>query len=162
MRVVILIGLPGAGKSTWIKRNTWGDVSICSADHWHEGPGGYSFEIEDRSLAHGACLRKFVNLVSTPMHYYRTTTPLSRESTVVVDNTNVMLYDLAPYVQIASAFGHFPELVLLECPVEVSHARNVHQVPLSVIEHMDYCLTRLIENWPNYWQPPHKVPFGGV
>src|ERR1700744_1391093 len=106
MRVIILIGLPGSGKSTWIKNNTWGDVTVCSADHWHESMHGYRFDIEERPNAHHACLRKFVKLVTAPREYYQTTSPVLKESTVVVDNTNTMVYDLAPYINVARAFGH--------------------------------------------------------
>jgi len=150
MRVIILIGLPGAGKSTWIKENTWGDVSICSADHWHEGPNGYEFKIEERPNAHHACLRKFVKLV-TASPYMGDPRPLGKEVTVIVDNTNAMVYDLAPYINVARAFGHVPELVYLECPVSLSYARNTHGAPLAIIEHMDRCLKGMLDHWPSIW-----------
>lgn len=154
MKVILLMALPGAGKTTWIRNNTWGDVTICSADHWYEREGRYEWSLEQRGLAHGACLRKFIRAVTTPTAF--------PDSTIVVDNTNTAMVDIAPYVHIAQAYDLPVEVIHIEISLERSAARNVHNAPASAIEQMDQMLKKTLEAWPERWPKPLTVPALGV
>ncbi len=82
----------------------------------------YSFDSSKLSEAHGACLRKFVEEI----------VPGSKNSSwadvIVVDNTNTSAMELAPYVQIAMAYGIPVEIVTINCDPHLAVERNIHGV----------------------------------
>ena len=52
----IMIGLPGSGKSTFIK--TLHNPAICSADHYFEQGGTYKFDVNKLGAANQTCKNK--------------------------------------------------------------------------------------------------------
>ena len=54
----------------------------------------------------------------------------------VVDNTNIGLYEVTPYLRVAQAYSWDVEIVRMECNPEVAFKRNKHGVPLSTIKRM--------------------------
>jgi predicted kinase len=140
MRVYIMRGLPGCGKSTWIKSRLPVTVKVVSADHFHTGADGvYRYDPKKAGEAHGDCLREF-------------TRALNNKDTIqnlVVDNTNTSIGEIAPYVALALAFGVEHEIIYLPCSVEKSIARNVHAVPHGTILEMNRRL--FAESLPPHW-----------
>ena len=115
--VVLMRGLPGSGKSSVAKllqQLVTGSI-IVSADH-------YFTDTEHLLQAHWACRRAFSSAL-------RAGAPL-----VVVDNTNTRLVEMRPYVDEARASGYETCVFELDCDLETSVARNVHQVPRETIE----------------------------
>lgn len=55
---------------------------------------------------------------------------------MVVDNTNVSVWEYAQYVNIAQAMDYDVRIVEFDTPVEVSIERNIHGVPIEVIRQM--------------------------
>lgn len=121
-KVVLMSGVPGSGKSTYVKRLV--GAVVCSADHFFEKSGRYTFDPRLLGEAHGECLAKFTRAL------------LAGESLIIVDNTNTSAIELAPYVALASAFGAECEIVTVKCDPEQAFARNVHGVPLVGIKRM--------------------------
>ena len=160
--ITLLVGVPGSGKSTYINhcidenergRGAWIDggasaVQVCSADHWFMRSGEYRFNPAELGVAHGKCLRKFVECLQSRAADW-----------LVLDNTNTTTNELAPYVALAQAYDVKYEIVHLECPVEVAASRNVHGVPLKSIERMDENIKRMLAHFPPYWNKPIIVPF---
>ncbi len=134
MKVIIMSGIPGSGKSTYSKK--LGGV-VCSADHWFEREGEYKFDPTKLGMAHGACLAKFTRAL------------MAGEDVIVVDNTNTSSLELAPYVALAQAFGASCELVTIQCDPDVAFARNVHGVPLETIRRMAAALSA--RTLPPFW-----------
>jgi len=135
-KVYIMIGLPGSGKSTYIKTNLNNPV-VCSADHFFMTDGKYVFDPKKLGEAHQSCLRNFINSC------------ISRVRTVVVDNTNTTIDQVSPYYSIAKAYGYKVILVKFNVTKEISFERNVHGVSMKAIEGMEFNLSRL--KFPPFW-----------
>ena len=118
-------GLPGSGKSHLA--STYGGY-VVSADHYFEKDGKYNFEPAKLFDAHSHS----INTVSMSMEK---NLPL-----IVLDNTNIQLWEIKPYALLAEAFGYaiaygFPTSYWANDPVEC-HKRNTHGVTLEVIQRM--------------------------
>lgn len=132
MDVIIMRGIPGSGKSTWVKENLidqFGDsVRAVSADHYHTHNGVYLYEAANAKMAHNGCLRQYVDTLNSPR---------DREllGYLVVDNTNIWATDIAPYYRLAEMHGVPVKIVQMLCSVEVAARRNRkhHQVPDNVL-----------------------------
>ena len=120
--VVIMSGLPGSGKSTWIKKHSK-DETVCSADHFFMRDGEYCFNPSQLGEAHASCMRRFIDA-------------LSKGQNVIVDNTNLSWDEISPYYSVAKAFGAKVSLCTVECSMEVAHSRCVHGVPLVAYKGM--------------------------
>jgi len=144
LRVIILRGFSGAGKSHYIKTH-FANAVICSADHYFINEAG-EYEFKDPDLAHGKCFRKFIEVIQGNFNGDR------NDAVVVVDNTNVRMSELAPYHQAAKAYGYQAEIIRIDCDPEIAAARNKHGVPLEKIQEW----AAKFEKLPPYW-PAEKV-----
>lgn len=143
-KVFIMRGLPGAGKTTWI-RNNLPDAFICSADNYFlDEEGIYKFDSFLISEAHESCLKRFVEIL-TSHEDEAEKEPL----VIVVDNTAIRAWEISPYYNLAKAFGHDVEVVHIKCDSDLAHSRNVHGVPLERVEKMDEGL--FSETLPSFW-----------
>ncbi len=138
MKVFILRGLPGSGKSSWatrqiIERKT--SVAVVSADTYHyvqQPPREdgtlvtpvYQFKQENAGAAHNRCLLDFLQAIKEGWQI------------VIVDNTNLSAWEIAPYYRLAESFACDVEIVHHVCSVATSIARNTHSVPVATIEKM--------------------------
>lgn len=151
-----MMGVSGAGKSTWVRANTYGEVVVCSSDPWHVGPEGYAYEPSMARYAHAACLRKFLlNLRDEPPHGYLR----PNEQFLVVDNTNTTIAELAPYVALTQAFLPHPqlEIVCIKADPEACKERTQHNTPSQVIDLMALNLDQTFSQWPAHWPKPRVV-----
>jgi predicted kinase len=154
VKVVILRGISGSGKSTLAKKlaqdfcteNRGGWATIVSADRYFlDDKGVYCFDASKLSKAHGECLRNFAKSV-----YDRS------DDMIIVDNTNTTALEIAPYAQLALAFGHEVSVITVECDIETAVARNVHSVPRVVIinqfKRLEAETKKLYKTWnPSVW-----------
>lgn len=126
-QMVIMRGLPGAGKSTRIK-SKYPNATICSADHYFiDNTGTYNFNPTKLKSAHDACYAKAEKAVweSAPL--------------IVIDNTNTQKWEFQKYVDLARQGGY--ELVTDDifdggASDEELFGRNSHGVPLQNIKQM--------------------------
>lgn len=145
MKVTILRGVPGSGKSTYCSKNYPG-AAVFSADDFFMVDGVYVFDSKKLPQAHGQCLRYFVE------HVQR-----GPVMPAVVDNTNTAVMEIAPYAALALAYGWELEIVTISCNPEVAAARNSHGVPLTGVMAMH---KRLMEaQLPPWW--PHRIVESG-
>lgn len=142
MKVIILSGIPGAGKTSYIKTIP-GCVDTVSADSFFVGVDGvYRFDPAKLPTAHARCLRKFTGIVTG--HF------ASSVDCLVVDNTNTTVAEIAPYYALAEAFGHEVEIVTIHCAPAIGAKRNVHGVSLKACQDMrGRIMTR---NLPRWWK----------
>ena len=126
-------GIPGSGKSTYVRENLDGAL-ICSADNYFEelaelNQTTYLEEFKPWLVgkAHQHCWGSFIHA-----------TVIMDEPLVVVDNTNIKHWEYENYVLLAEQLGYEVEIIVTDMSesAEVYHERNTHGVPLEVIKRM--------------------------
>lgn len=128
--VYILRGIPGAGKSTWAKKEH--DARVFSADDFFtDSARKYIFVPDGIQRAHDDCLHRFLKDVQRVWGAYGRVS-----DTLVVDNTNCTLLEVVPYLRIALACDAQVTVVDFEGYHVTAAARNVHGVPPTVVKRM--------------------------
>lgn len=138
-QVIILSGISGSGKSTYAKMLQLDLVNaqIVSADNYFMVDGEYKFDPRKLGEAHSSCLRAFIEHLS------------SWQQTVIVDNTNTTVLEIAPYYAVGKAYGAKVKLITVEVDPVVAAKRNAHGVNLATCERMARNLAE--RKLPPYW-----------
>ena len=146
MRVIILVGASGAGKSTWIEKNC-PQAHVVSADKFFLVDGVHKFDVTKMDKAHAYALRNFILYCATA------------KDLIVVDNTNTTIQEIAPYIAVANAYeADELEIVWFGTDrIKDLVRRNVHNVQEHTIRrHIDnMAKTKMF--WPHYWPIPTVV-----
>lgn len=122
--VTVLRGISGSGKSTFTKKNHPNAV-VCSADNFFiDKEGNYNFDPRKLSEAHRYCMSTFLTALE------------EGKEDVVVDNTNIRLWEASPYISVAAAKGYTVKVVRFNVPAKLAAFRNVHQVPSATVHRM--------------------------
>jgi predicted kinase len=109
MRIVVLVGLPGSGKSTYLR---------------HAGSSGLSSDAMRMLLADDETDQSIHDRVFQTLRYLlRQRLALLRPVTYI-DATNLTPQDRAPYIGIGKSYGCEVEAVFFDVPIEVCLARN--------------------------------------
>tara|TARA_Y200000002_G_scaffold344872_1_gene318399 strand:+ start:1379 stop:1789 length:411 start_codon:yes stop_codon:yes gene_type:complete len=120
-------GLPGSGKSTYVKEN-FPDAVVCSADSFFLNEDGeYIFVNWKLQQAHQHCFRTFIDAVT------------SDAETIVIDNTNICRWEYENYVFMAEKFGYRIRKIRMnfaESDIPLFGKRNIHGVPELKINQM--------------------------
>ncbi len=138
---IILRGVPGSGKTTLARKRFPGSPypEFVSADHYFTDPfGTYRFDPAKLPDAHNECLRVCLRHLASHRH-------------VVVDNTNVRMFEIAPYYRLAEAFGYEAKVVWVHCDPLIAARRNVHGVPVETVLNM----ARSFDPLPPWWNVEH-------
>lgn len=151
MKVILMSGIAGSGKSTFVKKmqreSDEDTFLICSADHYFQKNNDGKFDADadyvfDRSKlgkAHGECLHFFTEeIVKNKSH-----------NVIIVDNTNTTSLELAPYVLLSSAYNLPVEIITINCDPHVAAERNTHGVSYTTCSVMAASLNNRII--PAYW-----------
>jgi tRNA uridine 5-carbamoylmethylation protein Kti12 len=133
--VKILRGIPGSGKSTFAQSlvgnnlarscGLAGGTVVVSADDFFMVNGKYQFDATKLGAAHATCFNKFQDALEDP-----------NVTTVIVDNTNTTVKEMAKYVE--AAHGSDNEnieitIVKVVCDPEIAAKRNSHGVPVDKV-----------------------------
>ncbi len=129
-RLVIMRGISGSGKSTLAKEIANEDPAnlgvVCSTDDYFVEDGVYTFNGAEIAVAHEW------NQTRVQRHM-RHDTPI-----IVVDNTNTMEWEFAPYLVMAEDYGYEVEVrepaTAWAKDAQSCADKTVHGVPLEVIE----------------------------
>jgi len=123
-RIVITVGLPGSGKSTYLQKL---------------GVNAISSDAIRLTLADDATDQSIHVQVFATMRYLLRRRLMLRRPVSYVDATHVTVAERAPYVRIAHAFGCEIEALFFDTPAEVCQSRNRERqrlVPPEAIEAM--------------------------
>lgn len=115
MKLTIIRGLPGSGKSTKAKSL---NILHIEADMYHMKNGKYEFNYDNVKLAHEWCQRAawfaFMNGVE-----------------FVVSNTFITFDEIQPYLEIAKIYKYEVEIIRM-----TNDYGNTHDVPKNVLDSM--------------------------
>lgn len=132
---IIMRAIPGSGKSTMAKmiRDAVIGVGLKSSIHSSDENfminGKYCFDQSKLGYYH-------------KLNLYNFTQALASDDVVISDNTNIKRRDYMLYVNAAKSAG-FKVIAVSFAPgaATMHHSRNVHSVPLDVIERMKAAFT---------------------
>eukprot|EP01084_Bolivina_argentea_P219165 371785_1 len=130
--LILTIGVPGSGKSTWAKIRTDAKTVIAADDYFDKFNNG-KFDVKLLSKAHEWCQKSIFNACKSGQN-------------AVANNTNTTLSEMHAYVT-KIIFGNLPHkivfAVMQEQNIKVLSSRGLHGVPVKKIKEM---LRRM-----NYW-----------
>lgn len=149
LTITIMRGLPGGGKSFHSERIASElQAGIHSADSF---PGLYgdddengrpTFNVSLLGSAHGFCFRGAIE-------------GLQNGQSVIVDNTNLSVDEIAPYILLAQAYGAEPKILTVTTDPETAYGRNSHGVPWAVVKTPEGEIVRT-------YSPSEPLPEGTV
>jgi predicted kinase len=144
-QVIVMQGVSGSGKSTLARKLRaamghfgLGRCEIVSADDLFFASGSYRYEPSKIGEAHDECFRAFLRHLAS-----------DDVKLVIVDNTNTLAVDIAPYMRASSALGWDCRVVCVECDVKTAGGRNEGRAPSAVIEMQERNLEHT--RYPAYW-----------
>jgi predicted kinase len=124
MRLVVLVGLPGSGKTTWAARQPY---SVLSSD-------AVRLLIADDATIQTIHRRVFATLRSLA----RQRMDLHRPVTCI-DSTALTRWERRPWIRLADNADCEAEAIFFDTPLEICLARNAHRdrvVPADVVREM--------------------------
>jgi len=110
-------GLPGSGKSTWVKSSLSG-IYHLEADMYFVRDGEYRFNQGKIKEAHEFTI-KFASLI------------MESGADLAVSNTFSRIWEMEPYLRLAKRFGYAVKVVRM-----TANHGNVHGVPDEIIKKM--------------------------
>lgn len=145
--VLILVGLPGSGKTKLAKEisRIHNNTLALSTDDYFMRSGEYRFDPAKLGEAHDRCWWEYKGLCDRAVNW-----TLS-DGLVIVDNTNTTPFELAPYVRYATGLK-IPVLTLfVSRAFELCLRDQKHGVSLETMQRMSRNLTNTLNDFPSYW-----------
>src|ERR1039457_3153038 len=124
MRIVVLVGLPGAGKSTWLRR---------------QAAGGLSSDALRKILADDETDQTIHARVFQTLRYLLEQRLAIGRPVTYIDATNLTPEERGPYLAIGRAWGCDVEAVFFDVPLDVCLERNAGRprvVPVEALAKM--------------------------
>ena len=163
MRLIVLRGIPGSGKSTFAKKELPKADLVASADDGMMEGDKYVFNPAKLPAAHGACLRAVIEKlqqgVSLETAILRSQQPefagslraVPYDPVIVVDNTSTSVAEIAPYVAVGQAYGAEVVIMTLRIDPKIAGPRNTHGVPQVGVDRMAAALDEGTKGLMPWW-----------
>ncbi len=127
-KIVLIRGLPGSGKSSYAQKLKEKGALIFNNDELLTANGIYKWDAELALMAHFLNQKRVCQAMREGKEF------------IVVDNTNILPYHMAPYIRLAHHYKYEYELFEMDTPwaldIEELEKKNTHDVPLSVLDEM--------------------------
>ncbi len=130
MRIVVLVGLPGCGKSTYLERNHARGLSSDTIRGWL-ADDETDQTIHDR-------------VFETLRYLLRQRLGLGRPVTYI-DATNLTPQERAPYIGIGKSYGCEVEALFFDVPLEVCQERNAARHRIVPADALARMASRMVE-----------------
>lgn len=147
MKVYLVIGCYGSGKTQWIGENLR-DASVFSTDNLLDA-GSILADSSKVAKTNAELLRRYTNRVADEW--------FNRNETVVVDAPLCSAIELAPFVALAQAYEHELNIVCMRCAPDVAFSRSRRICPIETIEFQVAKLVELIDRYPPWWPLPEYI-----
>lgn len=121
MRTLVIVrGVSGSGKSTYVKKHFKGCPHFEADMYFEDENGHYSFRADDLPKAHAWCKSETEKALKN-----------KKNKTVVVSNTFTRYWEMSAYFQLAEK--HRAEVKVLRMK---NQYKNTHGVPDNIVEQM--------------------------
>lgn len=155
VRMLIMRGLPASGKThTALSIANYADdhcqvVRVSADEFFYNEDGEYHFDPSKLPQAHGECFRKAISWA------VGSTVLPTRSRVIIVDNTNISAWEIAPYMALAQAYAIPAYILTVDCGQEERMKRNAarpldRRVPEVILANM---AMRMFEaRLPPFWE----------
>jgi predicted kinase len=117
MNLIIVRGLPGSGKTTFVK-SVFSGYLHYEADQYFETESGYQFDVNKLFQAHMTCQNNVDKALNTGKD-------------CIVSNTFTTIKEMKPYLEMAEKYK--ANLIVVECSGQFG---SVHNVPKEAMDKM--------------------------
>lgn len=144
MKVIIMCGVSGAGKSTYARKH-YPDTVVYAVDNFlsYDEDNVYK-DKPTLQRAYNKCLRSFVE--NLPDY-------ILNDEDIVIDNANTTITGIAPFISLALVFDCEVEVIMISCDPRKAWERNQHNVSWEDVQAQHERLLLLPERWSSWWPP---------
>jgi predicted kinase len=129
MRIVVLVGLPGSGKSTYLERL---------------GAPALSSDAVRKLLADDETDQSIHDRVFQSLRYLLRHRMDLRRPVTYIDATNITPEERSPYIGIGKSYGCELEAVFFDVPIEICRERNARRLRVVPEEALAKMASRLV------------------